>query len=544
MFLIDDLSPQEKELLTPFVTNLDKPIFCLKNLPEVVKGALFSRYSRSEKDLRQILLHEFIKAPEASFQGIVGELSNTTDQLVAIKQAEAFYDRVLIGYGDDSIAELGGAHIACEGISNIAAKALEDCRIGISPLEKSTRYVLFNQKKDGKYAYYREPLIMASKHSTNYETALDCLFDTYSALIEPLTIWLKTQTPKDSETSDRAYRSATKAKALDILRGLLPMATLTNVGLYGNGRAFEYLLTKFTASPHPEINQLGSLMHTELEKVIPSFVKKSQSERGIEYAQYLAKNWLATRGLTQDLLPELEPSVAKGVELVEYDRLGEDKVIAAILYPHSDYSLAQVNDYVSSLSKIDKIALVKTYIGDRRSRFDRPGRAFEETYYTFDLLADIGAYRDLQRHRMITQERQNYSVAHGYDIPKELIAAGLSKPYEQALETAAKVYAEIHENLPEAANYVVPFAYKIRWRIKLNLREAYHLIELRSSRQGHPSYRLIAQQMYQQISQVHPLVTSGMDFVDMNDYDLERLTAEQRLDAKIEQQNSEILVSR
>ena len=543
-FLINDLSPQEQELLLPFVTNLDKPIFCLKNLPEVVKGALFSRYSRSEKDLRQILLNEFIKAPEASFQGIVGELSNTVDQLVAIKQAEAFYDRVLLGYGDDSIAELGGAHIACEGISNIAAKALEDCRIGISPLEKSTRYVLFNQKKDGKYLYYREPSIMTSKHSASYEAALDSLFDTYSTLINPLIKYLQTQTPKDAETSDRAYLSATKAKALDILRGLLPMATLTNVGLYGNGRAFEYLLTKFAASSHAEINHLGLSMHAELEKVIPSFVKKSKTERGINYSEYIAKNLASTRKITQKLLGESKPNQGQSVQLVEYDRLGEDKVIAAILYPPSDCSLEQINEYVTSLSQAEKAALVETYIGDRQSRFYKVGRAFEETYYTFDLLADIGAYRDLQRHRMITQEKQDYSVAHGYVVPSELIKAGLAESYKKALEYAAEIYGNIFKDLPEAAQYVVPFAYKIRWRIKLNLREAYHFIELRSSRQGHPSYRLIAQEMYQQISKVHPLITSGMQFVDMNDYVLERLVAEQKLDAKIGEQNSEILVSR
>jgi len=531
---------QEKDLLAPFVTNLDKPIFCLKNLPEVVKGALFSRYSRSEKDLRQILLDEFIKASEAGFQGIVGDVDNSTEQLIAIKQAESFYDRVLLGYGDDSIAELGGAHIACEGISNIAAKALEDCRIGISPLEKSTRYVLFNKKQDGKYLYYREPTIMESSYATLYESALDSLFDTYSALIDPLTQWLKTQHPQDDKTSDRAYLSATKAKALDILRGLLPMATLTNVGLYGNGRAFEYLLTKFAASPHAEIKSLGLSMQEELGKIIPSFIKKSKTERGVDYSKYIAKNLGAIREITQGLLGESKPNQnQRGVQLIEFDRHAEDKVIAAILYPHSSSPLEQIREQVTELSPEQKGEILQTYLGDRQSRFYKVGRAFEETAYTFDLLIDIGAYRDLQRHRLISQERQDYTVAHGYVVPSELIESGLVTPYQKALESAAAAYNAIVQDFPQAAQYIVPFAHKIRWKIKLNLREAYHLLELRSARQGHPSYRLVAQEMYKQISKVHPLIASGMQFVDMNNYDLERLTAEQRLDRKIAQLNSE-----
>ncbi|HEX5691774.1 MAG TPA: thymidylate synthase, partial [Roseiflexaceae bacterium] len=152
----DRFNEDERALLAPFVTDLDAPIFGLRNLPEVVKGALFSRYSRSDKSLRRILLDEFIQAPESDFHAIVGGArASGAEQVVAVQQAEAFYERVLVGYGDDSVAELGGAHLACEGISNIAAKALEDSRIGISPLEKSTRYVVFNRKLDGRYRYLR-----------------------------------------------------------------------------------------------------------------------------------------------------------------------------------------------------------------------------------------------------------------------------------------------------------------------------------------------------------------------------------------------------
>ena len=528
---------QEIKLLQPFTTNIKLPIFGLRNLPEVVKGALFSRYSRSNKSLRRILLDEFINSSEASFAEIVGKIDkNNAGQLVAIEQAEAFYDRVLVGYGDDSVAELGGAHIACEGISNIAAKAIEDSRLGISPLEKSTRYVPFNQKINGQYRYYPEPSIMASSYAGIYSETLDHLFDTYSALFEPLFTWVKTINPKDSATTERAYFSATKAKTFDLLRGLLPMATLTNVGLFGNGRAFEYLLIKLAASPHAEVQQIGLAMQTELDKMIPSFVKRAKTERGAEYVKYLSVNREKTRQLTENVLGYIQPTNTANVELIDYDRDGESKVIAAILYPHTNLTLAQVREYVDDLSIEERIGIINTYIGERKSRFHRPNRAFEETYYTFDILADIGAYRDLQRHRVLTQQHQKYTVDHGYIIPNAIEEAKLTQQYQKALDNAAKTTELISKDFPDAAQYVVPFAYKVRWQIKLNLREAYHFIELRSARQGHPTYRAIAQSMYYKIKAVHPLLIDKMTFVDTDDYALERLASEQKIDVKREEQ--------
>jgi thymidylate synthase ThyX len=551
-FWEESLTEQEGCLLQPFITNLDRSVFGLRNLPEVVKGALFSRYSRSDKSLRRILLDEFIKAPEASFARIVsGVADNNADQLVAVQQAEAFYDRVLIGYGDDSVAELGGAHIACEGISNIAAKALEDSRLGISPLEKSTRYVPFNRKINGRYRYYRESSIMASSHGSRYEATLDHLFDTYTALIDPLLSWVQARTPQDPTISERAYNNATRAKTLDLLRGLLPMATLTNVGLFGNGRAFEYLLVKLAASPHQEVRALGLAMQQELDQMIPSFVKRAKTERGAQYARYLSTNCERTALLAQKLLGQMKPAstqhllqVSKSaqpsdssIQLVEYDPDAEVKVVAAILYPHTHLTFEQIKEYVTGLSTTERVEIISTYVGERGSRFHRPGRAFEETYYTFDLLADLGAYRDLHRHRVLSQERQHYSVRHGYVVPIQLEEANLAEPYRKALECAAETTELIAKDLPNAAQYVIPFAYRLRWRIKLNLREVYHLVELRSSRQGHPSYRIIAQEMYRQISSVHPALVANMYFVDLNDYALERLAAEQRVDTKLKQRN-------
>jgi thymidylate synthase ThyX len=533
------LSDSAAAAVAPYVTNLDRPIFGLRNLPEVVKGALFSRYSRSSKSLRHVLHDEFLAAPEAGIvPATTAEDTDTDNVEVRTQRAEAFYERVLVGYGDDSVAELGGAHIACEQVSNIAAKALEDSRIGLAPLEKSTRYVAFDRKVGGRYAYCREPAIMASPHATRYEAVLDNLFDTYAALIDPMLAWVQARTPRDEHTSERAYASATRARALDLLRGLLPMATLTNVGLFGNGRAFEYLLTRLASSPHPEVRDIGQAMQHELDQLIPAFVKRAKSERGAHYARYMADNRARVAEAARVLLPTDTSADAPTVQLVDYEADAEVKTVAAILYPHTDQTLAQVRAHADMLTAEERARIIAAYVGERASRFQRPGRAFEEVFYTFDLLADLGAYRDLQRHRMLTQERQRYTVRHGYMTPPDLEAAGLAEPYRRALEHAAETVEQIGTDLPDAAQYAVPFAFRVRWRVKLNLREVYHLVELRSGRQGHPAYRAIAQEMYRQIAAVHPILAEGMRFVDMEDYPLERLASEQRIDAKLGRHSS------
>ncbi len=531
----DRFTEEERALLALFVTDVDAPVFGLRNLPDVVRGALFSRYSRSDKSLRRILLDEFIQSPEADFQAIVALSADAAaHQIVAVHRAEAFYERVLIGYGDDSVAELGGAHVACEGVSNIAAKALEDSRIGISPLEKSTRYVAFNRKVEGRYRYLREATIMASPHAHAYETAMDALFDTYSVLIEPTLAAVRAHTPRETGVSERAYASAIRARTFDLLRGLLPMATLTNVGLFGNGRAFEYLLTKLYASPFAELQSLATALQRALDDQIPSFVKRARNERGRVYQAYLRETRQEVQALAAAAAHRLTggASPSPTVTLVAFDPDAEARVVAAILYPYLDSSLADARALAETMTADERMYLIRAYVGGRASRFHRPGRAFEEARYTFDLLADIGAYRDLQRHRMLTQERQRFGVQHGYVVPPEIDEYGLGMAFRAALDQAGEVVAAIAADLPDEAQYAVPFAYRVRWRVTLNLREAYHLCELRSAPQGHPGYRRIAQEMYRQIAAVHPVLAEGMRFVDMNDYALERLDAERRLDEK------------
>ena len=548
----ESFTEEEKKILRPFVSNVDKPVFVLRNLPEVIKGALFSRYSRSQKSLRRLLLDEFIKDKETGFSEMVQHQEKEgIDLKEAVQKAQAFYDRVLDGYGDDSVGELGGAHLACENISNYTSKVLEDARIGGSPLEKSTRYVWFDEKQDGDYLFYKEPVLMASEFKDTYLRINRLLFDTYVKLIDPMKAFVTKHFPleefpffdaaakkempfkeiKDGKVRARAekgYASAVKAKACDILRHLLPASTLTNVGIFGNGRFFQGLLTKMYSHPVAEIQALAAQIHHELDHLIPSFVRRAKKDG------FLVKKRGAIEKIRDEMIPANGIQPAKEVTLVDYDK-DEATALAAMLYPYTKLSLLQLRAKIKAMSSEECFRIMQTYLDGRSHRRDKPGRALEHIYYTFDILADFGIYRDLQRHRVLTQERQDLTVIHGYVTPQEIIDAGFNKEYSHAMNEAIQAYREIAEKYPKEAQYVVPMAFRIRWYMKMNLREAFHFIELRSIAQGHPGYRKVAQEMYQEIKRVHPAFAAYMKFVDLNEYPLGRIQAAVRQEEKREE---------
>lgn len=528
---------EEQKVLSQFCTNTNKPIFALINLPEVVCGALFSRYSRSTKSLRRVLLDEFINNPETGFSEVAKFASSSGNpSLVATRKAEEFYERVLVGYGDDSVAELGGAHLAVEDVSNIATKTIQDCRIGVSPLEKSTRYVYFNQKIDGKYRYLREEKIMQSSFADEYLSSMDLLFDTYSKLNEPLTKAMQEKYPNAEGASERAYASSIRAKVCDLLRCLLPASTLTNTGLYGNGRAFEYMLLRMHASPLAEIKATAAGMQNELNLVIPSFVRRANDKYGQATQSYLneTKAAVAKELASQQLNEEPNPDAA-GVELVHFDADAQDKVLAAILFEHSEKSLAELYSLAQKMPKEEKEKILLSYIGSRQNRRQKPGRAFENAHYCFSLCGNFGMYRDLHRHRILTQQRQLLSTSHGFDMPKELSDYGFEKEVREAVGNAANLHLRMKEKMPQEAQYPIPMGYRLRWYMNMNLREAFHFIELRSMPQGHIDYRRMVQQMHVRIKEVHPLFASAMKFVDMSEHGLERLDAEKKTDKKLEE---------
>jgi thymidylate synthase ThyX len=546
----DEFSKAERKVLVSFFTNLDQPVFGLK-LPQEVAGALFSRYSRSTKSLRRTFLDEFLGDPELALKGLLGGKTSHGDQTDALKKARAFYDRVLIGYGDDSVAQLGGAHIACENISNIAANILEDARIGIAPLEKSTRYVRFDQKNAaGEYLFYREPKLMASAHRADYLALMNLLFDAYSGQIDPVMDYVKRSLPieevelrhpksgkslnyreaqqdeKLRKWAETAYRSTIRTQACDILRGYLPAATLTNVGFFGVGQAFEYLLTKLYCHELTEARELAGMMHRELDQLIPSFVKRAKP------SEYMAETYTAIRSMTARIISALPAKTGEAVTLVDYDRAAEEKIIAAILYPHSQQPLQQLRTSVDKMPVNQRREILDEYLKRRRHRRDKPGRALEQIYYTFDIIGNLGLYRDLHRHRILTQERQDFTTVRGYDTPREIEEAGFKAEFDRCMENAAEFYEKVCLDFPLEAQYVVPFAYKIRWTMTMNLREAVHIGELRTMPQGHPDYRFIVQEMWRKIQAVHPVLADAAKFIDWKTYRLGRLQSEMRTEYK------------
>jgi thymidylate synthase ThyX len=517
-----EFTAAESALLARYFTNLDRPVFALRNLPEVVKGALFSRYSRTEKSLRRVLLDEFVNEPDSGFDQLAGGPASGADDMVAVRRAEEFYERVLVGYGDDSVAELAGAHVAVERVSTLAAKALEDSRIGISPLEKSTRYVRFDRPgPDGRHLYHRGPELAHQ----DYEPAADALFETYSSLIDPLTQSIRGRFPLEEGETDRAWKAATRAKALDMLRGLLPAGTLTNLGLYGNGRAFEYLITKMAANELPECRRLATDLHHELELVIPSFVKRAIDAR---YGAPAAERMSRIRSETSRLAPRSGKAEAgASVTLLEHDPDAERKVVAAALFPQSDAGWKDLHG--------DPAAILEAILGDRSNRRQRAPRALEHAQYMFEIVSNFAAYRDLHRHRMLTQDRQLLGTALGYDLPGGLAEVGMVDTFRSAIEAAAEAHARLERDAGRAlAQYVVPLAFRVRWYFRVNLREIYHLCELRTTPQGHPDYRWVAQEMFRLVGEVHPRLARYAKFVDMGPGDeLERRRSERRLDEKL-----------
>ena len=268
-------------MLRRYFTNLDGPVFALVNLPEVVKGALFARYSRSPKSLRRLFLDEFVGDLDIS-----GD--HTIDATVGLRRAEDLYEKVFVEYGDDSVAQLGGVHLACEQASNILTKVLEWGRL-MSYLEQSTRYIAYDARLGGRYRFYRDPAVLASRLGTRYVGDMDRLFDAYSHVLAAVTDHVRATVERHPDDSDFVFRQATRAKALDAVRGILPAASLSNVGIYGSGQAFEALLLRLRAHPLPEAREYGELMLHELRKVIPSFLRRVDvAERGVRWSTYLA----------------------------------------------------------------------------------------------------------------------------------------------------------------------------------------------------------------------------------------------------------------
>ena len=521
---VEQFTEEERRLLSPHVTNLDRPVFALVNLPETIKGALFARYSRYPGTLRRLYLDEFAAdVPEGGrpFEGEEGE------------RAAGLYERVFMGYGDDSIAQVGGAHIACEWVSNILTKVLQRGRLA-AYLEQSTRYIPYDQPlpdaAGGGYRFYRDDEL-----GPEYGRAMEELFEIYSRSLVQVREWAAERWPRGEEP-EAAWQRSIKAKALDLLRGLLPASTLSHVGIFASGQAYEQLLLRMLASPLPEARQFATMILEELKKVMPSFVARvERPDRGGEWISYLerrreaAERWVARMGLDGSQDEEMAPSV----ELIDVDG-SEEELIAASLFESAISSERAVLDRVRALPPDEQAEIIADLAGDRPNRRHRPGRGWEAVRYRFEIVSDYGGFRDLQRHRMLTCQWQRLSPALGAGIPDEVREAGAGSEYERALEISRTEYERLAAaGLREAAPYALCLGYRIRYVLDLNAREAMHVCELRSGREGHPTYRAVAQAMHERIGAVHPAIAAAMRHVDSStEPRLERILSEIRTQRK------------
>ena len=519
---------EETASLAPYFGNNDHPVFVLTNLPEAVKGALFARYSRSANSIRRLFLDEFLDGVDAG--------ADVAAAGPGQERAERLYRRVFDQYGDDSVAQLGGAHIACEGVSNILTKVLERGRL-MSYLEQSTRYVPYTDRPGGRWKYVVPAELEDDADRRGFEATLDRAFATYARWIEPMQAYFRDRHPQPGADSDAVYRAVTRAKALDTLRGLLPAATRSNVGIYGSGQAFEMLLLRMRAHPLAETREVADLMLPELRRVIPAFLQRvDRPDRGVLWSNYLDACDRETRALSAEMSGTFEPEEHEEVTLADFDPDGEVKAVAAALYSASVLPLDRLLAVASAMTAEDRVRVLRTYAGNRENRRHRPGRAFEHATYTFDVVSDYGAFRDLQRHRMLTLEWQDLTTRHGHAPPPHAIdAVGALADWRRVMDDSAALYERLASRCaPPVAQYAVSMAYRIRFYMRMNAREAMHVIELRTTPQGHPAYRRVCQRMHRLIAEKagHPAIAEAMTFADHSSVALERLASERAIERK------------
>ena len=526
-FNAGEWSARDLHFLEAFATNPRGIISVLRNLPPEITGALCSRASRASGSLLEVLLKEYLyPIVNGEDPAVAQELEETVafvkdrgfKKILNNQRAQAFYSKWLSQYGDDSIAQITGTHVIVWGISQVAMKFIEDQRVGLEPIEKSTRYVNFGSKIGGRYLYYiPRPDLDRCGLTADYVEVMDHLFDTYVSLLGPLQTWLKANFSEKETVLEK--------KAFDTLRGLLPMSTLGQVAFRGNAQAFEYLINRTAAHPLGELRWFASDLKRELDKEIPSLLLRVSDEKSQEYQTYLNRRYDNVRELGTGAIA---PAPRAEVRLVEFDPDSEVKILAGILFQQSHGTWDQAMERARGLSEDGRREVLDAYVPGRKGRWYKVGRAFENAYMRFEIVMDAGSYRDLHRHRMMTQERQIFSAHHGFSTPVELIDAGLAEPFQEAIERAAHLFRRLEAVDRDLAQYAVPLACRMRFYQWQNFRQLFWEAELRTVSQGHPDYRFIEHEKYRLIQEKFPLIASYM-LVDTKDYAIARRGTEERI---------------
>jgi len=518
--------------ISRFFTNMDRSVYALKNLPEEVVAYLFARYSRSRLSLRDDL-RRMIESEDIGALIGAGTSDDPAQAFSQIQErARTFAEKYVLGYGHSSVAEHGCVHLALEDVSIIASKLIEDSRLA-SYTEKSTRYVAFDPGK----VFYPPSVLADLQLAEDYTATILALLDAYTGWTEDFVAQIKARTPKTEKQTERGYEAASRATAFDLLRYLLPAATHTNVGLTLNARSLEHLITKLLSQPLTEGRLLGERIKAEAQHIVPTLLKyadhNAYREETGEAIEKLAREILGEDGpppqfwgareelASLSLAPQNWGGGASSVSLLSADPDADDMLVAAIFYGAASLPMETLLARVKDMDAAAKERVVDEYL-KRRGRHDAPGRALERIACTVEMTMDYGAYRDIQRHRMATQTTQALTPALGYEMPPEFERFGYAQPYQDLMARAAATYGRLYDaGLTHEAAYALPLATRIRVLFTWNLREVTHFVELRSARQGHPSYRKVAQDVYQAIAVAYPLIARYMR-PNLNTYALTR----------------------
>jgi|SRR3989344_5460710 len=518
---MDDVPSELKEKLAKYFTNVGGDTFAIVGLPPELTGGALARYSRAATGMQLTIINEFLDESGEPSQAKGSELM----------------DRVLNAYGDDSVGELEGAHAGIENVSQLVTKTIEDRRIGGSPIEQSTRYVKYDQKdKNGNWRYLRPREIMKTTLAEEFVFVNDFAFELYSEIVTRLIEHFKKELPEDKFTievmrngkkaqahkselngtdEERAFRNAysftVRCAALDVGRCVLPSSTLTHVGVYGNGRFWTNVISELKSGELVEEKKRGEDLEKELAKVIPTFIKRG----GVR--QHNVERLATMRELARTLFIGIKPE-SNYVELLpggEYI----DEVVSSSIYPYVNVSLKQIRNYVSGLEYEKKKELLDVYVGRRMTRRDRSGRGIESGYpLTFDLVGGFAEYRDLQRHRMLTQQRQILSTDLGFIMPPEMKIIRMEEKVLELVERMNWLNKGLREKgLVGASQYATLFNNRVRFCLGMNLREFQHLSELRTTPQGHFSYRAMVMEMARQVTRLYPWAERTYGFVDYSD---------------------------
>jgi thymidylate synthase ThyX len=478
-------APARYAKLEKFVTNTDRDVFALKNLPEEVVAFLFSRYSRSSLSLRDDLLQMLQDEHLDSLIETTAERPVDSSLSHIQERARTFAEKYVVGYGHASVAEHAVVKIALENVSILASKLVEDCRLA-SYTEKSTRYVEFDPTK----AHYA-PHVLASPAGAAYRNAVSSLMEAYSSWMPLFVDEIKRRTPKTEKQTDRGYHAACKSTACDILRYLLPTATHTNIGVTVNARSLEGMITKLLSDPLEEARKLGESIKREATPLIPTLLKYADSN---SYRNAIAAQRTSDTPIT--------------------DNQNRARLVGPFLSEQDALSLIALPEGVERLDLGQLLS--------ERGKHDPVPREFERVVLTLDMALDYGAFRDIQRHRLATQVTQPLAPYNGFERPIEFAKFGYEEKYNGLMERSAEAFEAVKAaGFIADAPYVLPLAYRVRTLFTANLREWFHLIELRSSRQGHPSYRKIAMLAADEIGRVYPRIAEFIR-VNRNEYALTR----------------------